>query len=47
MDKVLANSISLRDWVTTCAPILLTPAGVINVSMRIDSERIRAEAQGL
>ena len=47
LDKVLANSISLRDRVTTYAPILLTAENVINASVRIDSEQIRAQAQGL
>ena len=47
LDKVLANSISLRDRVTTYAPILLTAEDVINASVRVDSEQIRAEAQGL
>ncbi|AKN18038.1 hypothetical protein B586_18030 [Mycobacterium haemophilum DSM 44634] len=47
VDKVLADSISLRDRVTTYAPILLTAEDVINASVRIDSEQIRAQAQGL
>ncbi len=47
LDKVLANSISLRDRVTTHAPILLTAEDVINASVRVDSEQIRAQAQGL
>ncbi|HXA91324.1 MAG TPA: ATP-binding protein [Mycobacterium sp.] len=47
LDKVLANSISLRDRVTTYAPILLTAEDVINESARVDSEQIRAQAQGL
>jgi signal transduction histidine kinase len=47
LDKVFANSISLRDRVTTYAPILLTAEDVINASVRVDSERIRAQAQGL
>jgi signal transduction histidine kinase len=47
LDKVLANSISLRDRVTTYAPILLTAEDVINASVRVDSEQIRAQAQGL
>jgi signal transduction histidine kinase len=47
LDKVLANSIGLRDRVTTYAPILLTAEDAINASVRVDSEQIRAEAQGL
>ena len=47
LDKVLANSISLRDRVTTYAPILLTAEDAINASVRVDSEQIRAQAQGL
>jgi signal transduction histidine kinase len=47
LDKVLANSISLRDRVTAYAPILLAAEDVINASVRVDSEQIRAQAQGL
>jgi signal transduction histidine kinase len=47
LDKVFADSISLRDRVTTYAPILLTAEDVINASVRVDSEQIRAQAQGL
>ena len=47
LDKVGDNSIGLRDRVTTYAPILLTAEDVINASVRVDDERIRAEAQGL
>src|SRR6201998_4326864 len=47
LDKVADNSIGLRDRVTTYAPILLTAEDVINASVRVDNERIRAEAQGL
>ena len=47
LDKVLDNSIGLRDRVTTYAPILLTAEDVINASVRVDSEQIRAQAQGL
>ena len=47
LDKVLDNSIGVRDRVTTYAPILLTAEDVINASVRVDSEQIRAEAQGL
>ena len=47
LDKVADNSIGLRDRVTTYAPILLTAEDVITASVRVDNERIRAEAQGL
>ncbi|OBJ01913.1 histidine kinase [Mycobacterium alsense] len=47
LDKVSDNSIGLRDRVTTYAPILLTAEDVVNASVRVDNERIRAEAQGL
>jgi signal transduction histidine kinase len=47
MDKVTANSIGLRDRVTTYAPILLTAEDAINGSVRVDDERIRAETLGL
>src|SRR6516164_551883 len=47
LDKVTDNSIGLRDRVTTYAPILLTAEDVINASVRVDNERIRAKAQGL
>jgi signal transduction histidine kinase len=47
LDKVADNSIGLRDRVTTYAPILLTAEDVINASVQVDNERIRAEAQGL
>jgi signal transduction histidine kinase len=47
LDKVADNSIGLRDRVTTYAPILLTAEDVINASVRVDNERIRAQAQGL
>jgi signal transduction histidine kinase len=47
LDKVLDNSISLRDRVTTYAPLLLTAENVINASVQVDGERIRAQAQGL
>jgi hypothetical protein len=40
LDKVLANSVSLRDRVTTYAPILLTAEDVINASVRVDGEQI-------
>jgi signal transduction histidine kinase len=47
LDKVTDNSIGLRDRVTTYAPLLLTAEDVIIASVRVDNERIRAEAQGL
>jgi signal transduction histidine kinase len=47
LDKVTANSIGLRDKVTTYAPILLTAEDAINGSVRVDDEKIRAEALGL
>ncbi|MCV7051403.1 sensor histidine kinase [Mycobacterium heidelbergense] len=47
LDKVADNSIGLRNRVTTYAPILLTAEDVVNASVRVDDERIRAEAQGL
>lgn len=47
VDKVLANSISVRDRLATYAPILLTAEDVINASVRVDSEQIRVQAQGL
>jgi signal transduction histidine kinase len=47
LDKVAENSIGLRDRVTTYAPILLTAEDVINASVHVGNERIRAEAQAL
>src|SRR6202035_3006308 len=47
LDKVADNSIGLRERVTTYAPLLLTAEDVINASVHVDNERIRAEAQGL
>ncbi|MGH3560598.1 MAG: ATP-binding protein, partial [Mycobacterium sp.] len=47
LDRVLSNSIGLRDQVTGYAPILLTAEDAINGSVRIDDERIRAETEGL
>ena len=47
MDKVTSNTIGLRDRVTGYAPILLTAEDAINGSVRVDDERIRAEALGL
>ncbi|OBK28490.1 histidine kinase [Mycobacterium asiaticum] len=47
LDKVMDNSIGLRDRVTTYAPLLLTAENAIDASVRVDSEQIRAQAQGL
>jgi signal transduction histidine kinase len=47
VNKVFDNSIGLRDRVTTYAPLLLTAEDVINASVRVDNEKIRAQAQGL
>ncbi|MEZ0349773.1 ATP-binding protein [Mycobacterium sp. pR1184] len=47
LDKVADNSIGLRDRVTTYAPLLLTAEDVINASVQVDDEQIRAQAQGL
>ena len=41
------NSIGLRDKVTTYAPLLLTAEDAINASVRVDSEQIRSQVQGL
>jgi signal transduction histidine kinase len=47
LDKVADNSVGLRERVTTYAPLLLTAEDVINASVQVDDEKIRAEAQGL
>ena len=47
LDQVTANSIGLRDRITTYAPILLTAEDVVTGSVRVDDEQIRAEALGL
>jgi signal transduction histidine kinase len=47
LDRVQSNSISLRDEVTTYAPILMTAQEAIDGSVRIDDQKIRALAQGL
>ena len=47
LDNVSSNSIGLRDRVTTYAPILMTAHNAITGSVRVDNDRIRAEAQGL
>jgi signal transduction histidine kinase len=45
--KASDNSMGLRERVTTYAPLLLTAEDVINASVRVDDEKIRAQAQGL
>lgn len=47
VNKVAEGSLGLRERVTFYAPILLTAENVINASVRVDDERIRAQAQGL
>ncbi|MFV8317531.1 ATP-binding protein [Mycobacterium sp. 23] len=47
LDKVLDNSIGLRDRITTYAPLLLTAEDAINASVHVDSEQIRAQVEGL
>ncbi len=47
LNSVAANSIGLRERVTGYAPILLTAENAVNGSVRVDSEKIRAEAEGL
>jgi signal transduction histidine kinase len=47
LDRVASNSIGLRDTVTTYAPVLLTAEDAIIGSVRVNDEKIRAEAQGL
>src|ERR1700754_3610146 len=47
LEKVADNSIGLRDRVTSYAPLLLTAEDVINASVRVDDQQIRAQAQGL
>jgi signal transduction histidine kinase len=47
LDRVIANSIPLREKVTTYAPILLTAEDAVIGSVRIEDERIRAEGLGL
>lgn len=47
LDQVTANSIALRDRITGYAPILLTAEDAVNGSVRVDDERIRADALGL
>jgi signal transduction histidine kinase len=47
LGKVADNSVGLRERVTTYAPLLLTAENTINASVRVEDEKIRAEAQGL
>ncbi|ETZ49971.1 HAMP domain-containing protein [Mycobacterium avium subsp. hominissuis] len=47
VNKVAEGGLGLRERVTFYAPILLTAENVINASVRVDDERIRAQAQGL
>jgi signal transduction histidine kinase len=47
LDRVASNSIGLVDTVTTYAPMLLTAEDAITGSVRVNDEKILAEAQGL
>ena len=47
LDRAASNGIGLRDTVTMYAPILLTAEDVIVGSVRVNDEKIRAQAQGL
>lgn len=47
LDVVSSTGLGLRDEVTGYAPILLTAEDAINGSVRLDSERIRAQTEGL
>ncbi len=47
LDRVSTIGIGLRDEVTGYAPILLTAEDAINGSVRLDSERIRSQTEGL
>ncbi|OBK47237.1 HAMP domain-containing sensor histidine kinase [Mycobacterium kubicae] len=47
LDKVLDNTIGLRDRITTYAPLLLTAENAIDASVQVDSEQIRGQVQGL
>lgn len=47
LDLVSSTGVGLRDEVTSYAPILLTAEDAINGSVRLDSERIRAQTEGL
>ncbi|BBZ26995.1 histidine kinase [Mycolicibacterium madagascariense] len=47
LDQVAANGIDLRGRITAYAPILLTAEDAVDASVRVDDEKIRAQAQGL
>ncbi|HET9890244.1 MAG TPA: ATP-binding protein [Mycobacterium sp.] len=47
VNKAADPGLGLRERVTLYAPILLTAEDVINASVRVDDEQIRAQAQGL
>lgn len=47
VSKASDTGLGLRERVTLYAPILLTAEDVINASVRVDDEHIRAQAQGL
>ncbi|OBH47285.1 histidine kinase [Mycobacterium mantenii] len=47
VNKATDPGLGLRERVTLYAPILLTAEDVINASVRVDDEKIRAQAQGL
>lgn len=47
VNKASDNGLGLRERVTLYAPILLTAEDVINASVRVDDEKIRAQTQGL
>ncbi|OBH09057.1 sensor histidine kinase [Mycobacterium sp. E1747] len=47
VNKVADNNLGLRERVTLYAPILLNAEDVINASVRVDDEKIRAQTQGL
>ncbi|MGH3640163.1 MAG: ATP-binding protein [Mycobacterium sp.] len=47
LDQITANGIDLRGRITAYAPILLTAEDVVNGSVRVDDEKIRAETLGL
>jgi signal transduction histidine kinase len=47
VNKAADNNLGLRERVTLYAPTLLTAEDVINASVRVDDEKIRAQTQGL
>ncbi|MGD1240814.1 ATP-binding protein [Mycobacterium seoulense] len=47
VNKASDTGLGLRERVTLYAPILLTAEDVINASVRVDDEKIRAQTQGL